>query len=209
MKNKKLLFLSTLLCLLPILLGLSMYAKLPPQVPIHFDMAGNPDNYASRGFAVFGLPLLMTGFHVLLHWAMRKDKKTAAASPAALLAITYWIIPILCNVLMPITLSMALDVEIPIVLITTTIMGILFVIIGNYLPKCKPNRHMGIKLPWTFASKENWRRTHRFGGFVFVAAGIATLIAGIFTIDWLLLTALCSAIILPTVYSWLLSRKNI
>lgn len=209
MNNKKLLFLSILLCLLPILLGAVMYDQLPAQVPIHFDMAGIPDNYASKGFAVFGLPLLMTAFHILLHWAIRNDKAMAAASPAAILAITYWIIPILCNVLMPITLFIAMGIEVPIALITSVMMGILFVIIGNYLPKCKPNRHMGIKLPWTFASEENWRRTHRFGGFVFVAAGIATLIAGIFRIDWLLLTALFGAILLPIVYSWLLSRKNI
>ena len=209
MKNKKLLFLSTLLCLLPILLGLSMYPQLPAQVPIHFDMSGTPDNYASKNFAVFALPLLMTAFHIILHWAMRKDRKTVAASPAALLVITYWIVPVLCNILMPVTLFMAIGIEVPIVTIVTTMMGVLFVIIGNYLPKCKPNRHMGIKLPWTFASEENWRRTHRFGGFVFVAAGITTLLAGIFHSDWLMLTALFSAILLPTIYSWLLSRKNI
>jgi len=58
MKNKKTTLLSTLLCLLPILLGLALYEKLPEQVPIHFDFAGNPDNYASRPAAIFGLPCL-------------------------------------------------------------------------------------------------------------------------------------------------------
>ena len=85
----------------------------------------------------------------------------------------------------------------------------MFIIVGNYLPNCKPNRHMGIKLPWTFASEENWRRTHRFGGFVWVAAGICTLLAGMFAQEWLMFAPLLAAILLPTVYSWQLSRKQI
>jgi len=209
MKNKKTTLLSTLLCLLPILLGLALYEKLPEQVPIHFDFAGNPDNYASRPAAIFGLPLFMAAVNFICHWAMNREKKAMAATPAVLLAVTGWIIPVLCNILMPITLFMGMGIEVPITLVASLIVGLTFVIIGNYLPKVKPNRYMGIKLPWTFASEENWRRTHRFGGFVWVVAGICTILAGIFRLDWLLLISLLASILLPTVYSWRLSRKNI
>ena len=209
MKHKKTMLLSTILCLLPILLGLTLYEQLPEQVPIHFDFSGNPDNYASKTFAVFFLPLLMAAMNLLCHWAMRKEKKAMEASPAPLLLITGWIIPVLCNLLMPVTLFMGMGKQLPIVTICSLICGLTFIIIGNYLPKCKPNRYMGIKLPWTFASEENWRRTHRFGGFVWVAAGICTLLAGMFAQEWLMFASLLAAILLPTVYSWQLSRKQI
>jgi len=209
MKNKKTTLLSTLLCLLPILLGLALYEKLPEQVPIHFDFAGNPDNYAAKAFAVFGLPALMALFNFIMHWGMSRDKKAMEASPAVMLGITGWICPLLCNILMPITLFMGMGIEVPITLVASLIVGLTFVIIGNYLPKVKPNRYMGIKLPWTFASEENWRRTHRFGGFVWVLAGICAILAAIFNQEWLLLVSLFAALLLPTVYSWRLSRKNI
>ena len=209
MKNKKTLILSTLLCLLPILLGLALYEQLPEQVPVHFDFAGNPDNYAPKLVAILGLPVFMAVINLICHCAMNLEKKSMAASPAVLLAVTGWIIPILCNILMPITLFMGMGMEVPIVMIVSLIVGLVFVIIGNYLPKVKPNRYMGIKLPWTFASEENWRRTHRFGGFVWVVAGICSILAGIFRLDWLLFIALSASILLPTVYSWQLSRKHI
>ena len=209
MKNKKTLILSTLLCLLPILLGLALYEQLPAQLPIHFDFTGNPDNYAAKPFAVFGLPVFMALINFICHSTVRFDKKTTEASPVVLLAVTSWICPLLCNILMPITLFMGMGMDVPINFIVSLMVGLVFVIIGNYLPKVKPNRYMGIKLPWTFASEENWRRTHRFGGFVWVAAGIVILISCIFQLQWLMLVTLILSVLLPTVYSWHLSRKNI
>ena len=209
MKHKQIMILSTILCLLPILLGVVLYRQLPDQLPIHFDFAGNPDNYAAKPVAVFGLPLFMAAINFICHWAMRHDKKAMEASPSIILGITGWICPILCNILMPITLFMGMGMDVPITFILGLVVGLVFVIIGNYLPKIKPNRHMGIKLPWTLASEENWRRTHRFGGFVWVASGILILISCIFNLKWLMPIVLISAILLPTLYSWQLSRKNI
>ena len=209
MKHKQTMTLSTILCLLPILLGVVLYRQLPDQLPIHFDFAGNPDNYAAKPVAVFGLPLFMAAINFICHWGIRHDQKTREASPSIILGITGWICPILCNILMPITLFMGMGMDVPITFILGLVVSLVFVIIGNYLPKIKPNRYMGIKLPWTFASEENWRRTHRFGGFVWVASGILILISCIFNLKWLMPIVLISAILLPTLYSWQLSRKNI
>lgn len=84
-------------------------------------------------------------------------------------------------------------------------------LIGNYLPKCRQNYTMGIKLPWTLNSEENWERTHRFGGRMFVAAGICMIIAAFFggygaAVIFALAMAACFA---PAVYSFVLYRKGI
>jgi len=208
MKNNKTLILTTVLCLLPILLGLALYDQLPDMVPIHFDMKGTPDNYAPKAVAVFCLPLLMAALNAICHIGMRKDKRTMEASPKILLQLTFWIPAVLSLILMPITLFMGMGVELPIVLIVSLLVGLVFVVIGNYLPKCKPNRYMGIKLPWTFASEENWRKTHRFGGFVWVVAGILVILSAIINWPWVMLVALFASILLPTFYSWNYARKE-
>lgn len=206
MKHKHTMLVSTLLCLLPILLGLALYGNLPDQLPIHFDLAGNPDNYAAKPLAVFGLPLFMALINMICHRIARFDTKTVEASPAVLLSVTDWIIPVLCNILMPITLFKGMSKNVPISLIVSLIVGLTFVIIGNYLPKVKPNRYMGIKLPWTFSSEENWRRTHRLGGFTWVLAGLLTIIAGLFSLHRLLILSLAAAILVPSFYSWWLAK---
>ena len=207
MKNKTLI-LTTVMCLLPILLGLALYDQLPVLVPIHFDMHGTPDNYAPKAMAVFGLPIFMAAMNAVLHLAMRKDQRTMEASPKVLIHLTGWIPAILSLILMPITLFMAMGVEIPIVLIVSLLVGFVFVAVGNYLPKCQPNRYMGIKLPWTFASEENWRKTHRFGGFVWVVSGILIILSAIINWPWVQLVALFASILLPTIYSWNYARKE-
>ena len=208
MKSNKTLILTTVLCLLPILLGLALYNQLPDMVPIHFDMKGTPDNYAPKAVAVFGLPFFMAAVNAVCHIGMQKDKRTIEASPKVLIQLTGWIPAVLSLILMPITLFMAIGVEVPIVLIVSLLVGLVFVVIGNYLPKCKPNRYMGIKLPWTFASEENWRKTHRFGGFVWVVAGILVILSAIINWPWVMLVALFASILLPTFYSWNYARKE-
>ena len=54
--EKKLVLVTTLICLLPILAGLALYSRLPEQVPTHFDLSGTPNGWSSRPFAVFGIP---------------------------------------------------------------------------------------------------------------------------------------------------------
>ena len=62
--------------------------------------------------------------------------------------------------------------------IVTTAIGLLFIGIGNYLPRGRPNYTMGVKTPWTLADPENWRRTQRFGGKCFVAMGVGFIVFG-------------------------------
>ena len=207
MKNKTML-LSTLLCLTPILLGIALYDQLPDMVPTHFNIHNEPDGWSSKPMAVFGIPLVIAALNLVLHWAAGRDEKMRQASPKILLNLVYWITPFISLFLMPVTLFMALGKEIDISLICSLLVGIMFVVVGNYLPKCKPNLYMGIKLPWTYASEENWHKTHRFGGKVWVVCGFLALIGGIFQIAWLLLGTMFAAILLPCLYSYLEYKRE-
>lgn len=91
--------------------------------------------------------------------------------------------------------------------------GVLFIGLGNYLPRIKPNFTFGIRTPWTLASEEVWRRTHRASGPVFVIAGMATLVAALFssvapTITfWVMLVSILGATAFAGAYSYLAWRK--
>ena len=207
MKNKTM-WLSTALCLVPILFGVAMYDRLPEMVPTHFDFAGNPNGWSSRPVAVFGIPLLLAALNLLCHWGTNKDERTRQASPKVLMNVVYWITPIIGLLVVPMSLFEGMGVKMPISFFTSMLIGVLFVVIGNYLPKCKPNRHVGIKLPWTFASEENWYKTHRFGGKVWVAAGFCMIAAQLLNIEWLMFVVLAAAIFLPCGYSYLESKKE-
>lgn len=91
--------------------------------------------------------------------------------------------------------------------------GVLFIGLGNYLPRIKPNFTFGIRTPWTLASEEVWRRTHRAAGPVFVIAGMATLVAALFSsvapaiTFWVMLISILGATAFAGVYSYLAWRK--
>ena len=207
MKNKTMLW-STLLCLAPILLGVALYDQLPDIVPTHFNIHGEPNGWSSKEVAVFGMPVFLAAINFVCHWATSRDETMRKASPKILLNLVYWITPAISFIIVPVTLFMALGKQVPIVLICSLMVGLSLVVIGNYLPKCKPNFYMGIKLPWTFASEENWYKTHRFGGKVWVLCGFAALIGGIFQMEWLLVGALFAAILLPCLYSYLEFKRS-
>ncbi len=87
--------------------------------------------------------------------------------------------------------------------------ALMFVAAGNYLPKCKQNYTMGIKLPWTLADEDNWNRTHRLAGYVWTAGGILMLIMGFFHLAYLFFLVFMAMVLIPSVYSYLIYRKKL
>jgi len=104
----------------------------------------------------------------------------------------------------------ALGMDMNVQIIMPLLVGLVMVIIGNWLPKCKQTYTLGIKLPWTLADEDNWNRTHRFAGPIWVACGmiimVCALIGGAFL--WVMLAAFLVMIIAPTVYSYLIFRSK-
>ena len=93
MKSKKTLIITSLICLLPMLVGALVYSRLPEQVATHFDLQGNPDGWSSRPFAVFGLPGILLAVNLLIPFALRADPKHKNMS-GALVNIVIWTVPV-------------------------------------------------------------------------------------------------------------------
>ena len=209
MKNKKTLVITSLICLLPIIVGALVYKRLPETIATHFDLNGNPDGWSSRAFAVFGLPAILLAVNLLLPFMLRADPKHENMS-GALVNITIWTIPVLSLLCSGLTLGRALGYDVRIERVLPVFMGVLFILIGNYLPKTKQSYTMGIKLPWTLASEENWNRTHRLAGFLWVLGGVFFIVMSF--IGWSVpafVIPLVVMVLVPMVYSYLLYRKGI
>lgn len=208
--EKKRLILTTVICLLPIMAGLVLYSRLPERVPTHFDFSGTPDGWSSRPFAVFGLPCLLAALNVFLYACLNRDPKRANMS-SALKTVSQWSLPVLSVLCYGLTLTAALGYPSRIEIVVPLLTGILLLVIGNYLPKTKQSYTMGIRLPWTLQSEENWNRTHRLSGFLWVAAGAAFILLSLLRLwnIWLLGALLLALIFVPIGYSYFLHKKGI
>ena len=197
-------------CLLPFVIGAAFYSRMPDMVATHFDYNFQPDDYSSREFALFGIPAVMVLLFVLCAAMLEADPKKRGMD-SRLKAITRWFIPILSVVMQCITVSYALDSSLRFIRFIPVFIGAGLVLIGNYLPKCRQNYTMGIKLPWTLNSEENWDRTHRFGGRMFVIAGLLLIGAGFFggIVSAVSAAAVIAAVLAPAVYSFALYRRGI
>ena len=188
--------------------GLVLYSRLPERVPTHFDFSGTPDGWSSRPFAVFGLPCLLAALNVFLYACLNRDPKRANMS-GALKTVSQWSLPVLSVLCYGLTLTAALGYPSRIEIVVPLLTGILLLVIGNYLPKTKQSYTMGIKLPWTLASEENWTRTHRVAGFTWVAAGLLMLLSALLRLHGPTVTVvlLALAVGIPVLYSYLYYRR--
>lgn len=205
--SKKLLIITTLLILLPILFGILKWNELPDMIATHWNVEGIPDGYSSKTFAVFVLPLILVTVHLLCTFGSKMDPKRENYSDK-LFTIVLWICPILSNILGYVTYANALGYEVNMPKITTLLMGFTFIIVGNYMPKVKQNYTLGIKLPWTLNNETNWYKTHKLAGWVWMLSGITTLICSLFNFYAIILFVMLIAIFVPTIYSYLLYRKQ-
>ena len=165
----KILIVTCIVSLLPIILGVALWDSLPERMAIHFDLYGNPDNFASKGFVVFGLPCLMAFLQIICcgindinayYKGPRKKFET----------VTKWIIPIMTIILQIVTLGYGLGWNIDIRKVTGLIVGTILIVIGNYLPKFDYIKNYDIET-------EKARKINRFIGFETVIMGVLFLIS--------------------------------
>ena len=204
----KVLIISSIVTLLPIAAGLILWNQLPEQIPTHWNAAGEIDGWSSKAFAVFGLPLIILAAQWLCVVGTSADPKKQNHS-GKVLHLVFWIIPIISVVMGAVTYAAALGVGIRVEVVMPILVGLVLTIIGNYLPKCKQNYTVGIKIPWTLNSEENWNRTHRFAGWLWTFCGIAIILTGFLGGFWILLIIMLLMVFAPIFYSFLLYRKGI
>ena len=194
---------------MPMIIGLFLWNKLPDEIPTHWNFSGDIDGYSSKGFAVFFPALFLLATHVLCIFVTMRDPKNEKLA-SVINQIVLWICPAVGVFLSAMIYPAAFEYPVDINFSMGVMMGIMFTVIGNYLPKCRPNHTIGIRVPWTLSNTQVWNKTHRMAGPLWMIGGIMILI-GTFT-GWhqgyVIVAVLVVLGIVPIAYSYLAYRKS-
>lgn len=208
--HKKKAIIASVIILLPILFGLIFWNQLPDTMVRHWGADGVADGTAPKAVMVFAMPLVFLGLQWLLLWLASVLEKDNPQN-SKITAICLGIVPAISVVVHIFIYSIALEKEWNLVALIPLFLGIMFVVIGNYLPKTTRNRTTGIKLPWTMGNDENWNKTHRLGGKLMFWGGFALMATALlpFKISIVAMVLLIAVnLIVPTVYSYSIYKKH-
>lgn len=214
-KYRRMIISTTFLTGLPILIGLILWSKLPDPIATHWGANGQANGWSSKVYTVFWGPCILMIIHLFAVFLTLNDPKKTNIHKKPMTLI-FWIVPVISILMNGITYLIALGIKVNISAAVSILMGVLFILLGNYMPKLRQNYTIGIKLPWTLCSEENWYRTHRLGGKLFIIGGILVAldgVAGIWLGDTIIFTIMIGilfiCIVISVGYSFWLFKKGI
>lgn len=204
---------TNVLCLIFIAITIAvavyLYPSLPEQIPTHWNFEGEVDDYTPKPWGVMIMPLaavfvfvIMKLIPVISPKGFRTDQFTGVVN-----IFTVTLVGFMSAVALLVLLAAGgRNVHINEMIFAG--MGVLFIVLGNYLGKVRKNFFIGIRTPWTLASDEVWNRTHRLGGWIFVLIGFFMFLNAFiqFPEGWLIGSIVVVALV-PIVYSFVLYRK--
>ena len=120
-----------------------------------------------------------------------------------------WLVPVVSVITCMSIYGLALGMDIDIGVIVNIMVGIMFIILGNYVHKVKQNYTVGMKLPWTLNSEENWNRTNRMTGWILILSGLLFLMNSLLLKTEIVLAVILLVILVPMIYSFILYKKGI
>lgn len=197
----KSMIITSIICLLSVFVGLSVWNELPDSMAVHFNIHNQPDNFASKEFAVLGLPVMMVVLQVICciindvnayrHGDRRKFEN-----------VVKWIIPIMSFILQTLTVGFSLGWNIDVGKSVALMLGVMFIVMGNYMPKFDYVKNMD-------ADIDKARRINRFIGNLTVVMGVLMLVSALLPSHT---TIVCLVMLIPyavicTVYGIVVGKK--
>jgi len=202
-----------LLALVGAAASIVVYRRLPETMAVHWDMNGNPNGWMPRAFGAFFGPVFLLLLWQLMRVLPRLDPResnyarfsgaydTVVAATLLLVLGTHGIV-----------LAVALGHPVAVPRLVPALVGALFVVIGNVMPRMRPNWWFGVRTPWTLSNDRVWARTHRLAGFSMTAAGLVIIASALVLPARLglpvLIAAVVAATIGPAVYSYLTWKRE-
>ncbi|CAN5576494.1 SdpI family protein [soil metagenome] len=209
--KSKLLWLEVALLAAPFVALAFCWDQIPERVPMHWNVAGEIDGWASKGPGLLLAPLLAVGTVVLLHFLPWLDPKLRrsggehgrmrVALPAMRLAVV-GLLDLVFFLQLAVSLGQKLDVGRIIVMATLAVLAV----VGNFLGNLRPNYFAGIRTPWTLEYPETWRATHRLGGRLLCFGSLILLVVQFIvppaSFVWIFLVATAALVVWSFYYSW-------
>ena len=192
--------------------ALIAWPSAPASVPVHWNTAGEVDRYGGKVEGLLGIPLMTLAIYLLMRFIPRVDPGRAnyARFGGAYTALRAGLV-IFMAALYGVMLSSALKHSIDVSRVIPLGVGALFVLVGAVLGKIRPNWFVGIRTPWTMSSKVSWVRTHRLGGWLFMALGVLFAVTGAFKLGsfgFVVIGAVVAVVAILFVYSYVVWKAD-
>ena len=209
MKFKRSLLVSLVFLVIAVTVAIWLYPRLPAVVPTHWDLHGRINGTMPRFWGA-AMPALLIAGLAALTWVLpvispRRFEITPFAHVYVLVMLASQALVLVLGMA---TLLFAVGYPVAMPKVAMLGVGALFVILGNYMGKLRKNFFIGIRTPWTLASDAVWERTHRFGGWLFMLAGLLVIAVTLSDAPaWLPITLLGAACFIPAIYSLVIYRR--
>lgn len=205
------LFAAIVLLILPFVLIAIFWADIPDTIPIHYNLQGEADRYASKAAGIFILPGVSVFTFLLMYFLPQIDPKKRVTLQHQGYTTLVLIFVAFFFVLFVLELSNFLGHQLP-VNHFLIIMPLLFLLLGNYITKVQPNYFVGIRTPWTLEDETVWLKTHRFGGRLWVVSSLIMLVLALVfnnsMPEWVMLVYISFIALVPLIYSYMVSKKG-
>jgi uncharacterized membrane protein len=203
---------TSIVSLLPVCLSFVVFNDLPDQLVMQWSLDGSPNWYAPKTVVVFAFPLFFLILNIVLNLAVSFYPKRESVSKVMQLFIP-WLSPVFSLIIIPLFLLANLNVALPIKMIVFIFVGIVFIFIGNYLPKSRQNTIAGIRISWTLNNTENWNKTHRLAGFLWIIGGLLFIVTAFLPLENIvgiitIFTIIFMTIIVPILYSFIYHKRG-
>lgn len=190
------------------LVNLLFYKKMPETLPTHWGFNNKIDGYSSKFTTLITTPLLLIFLNIFSCFMLDNDPKNKDKNNFVI-TIGKATIPLVMLITFVISVFYGLGKKINVMVIIYIFVGFLLILIGNYLPKTKRNYTVGIKLPWTLNSDENWNKTHRLAGYFFILGGIFFLLTPFIGNEYLIFLTFMIIGIISAIYSFYLYKNGV
>ena len=170
-------------CILNFIGHALIYSRLPASIPIHWNVANEIDGWGPRYTDL--LLALLPGAMLLLFQVLPKIDPKAEnyekfepiwmgfmTAMVLFMGIVSWFGPLT-------VFGIIREGSGFVGLLISGVLGVIFIVLGNYMPRIRQNYMFGIRTPWTLADEHVWVRTHRMGGFVFILMGVLLIVLGL------------------------------
>lgn len=198
---------TTLVCLVPLAVGILLWDKLPEQLPMNYGLNNEMRMYAPKWVNVVLFPAILAVLNVVVCLTMTAGIKESVGRKLSV--FTVWFVPVISVAVGTFLIIKPLGLPFDAVNFISVLMSIVFIIAGNYIPKTKPNSRVGFRFAWTMNNEQVWQKTHRVGGFVLVIAGFIGLITSFFPWGkYVFIICLLMVIFVPLFYSLAIKEKS-
>lgn len=189
-----------------------LWSTAPERIPVHWNMAGEVDRYGGKFEGLLAIPLAALGLYLLLLFLPRLDPGYVNYQKFATpYLVIRWSLLVFLIVIYGAILMTAFGRPVHVDAIAQCAVGLLFIVLGNFMGKIRPNWFVGIRTPWTLSSKLSWTKTHRLAGRLFVVIGLLFFVLAFVHNPWIaatLIGVMVGCVLWMVVYSYLIWRKD-